>query len=643
MTDDLAVRLLTAPVVGEPSLRGDGAQVAVTVTRTSLDADARTSEVVVVDADGTLRWRSRGVADRAPRFAPRGAALGLVSGPSLRLVDLVDPVAPSERTVAVPGAALRRWAWRADAAAVVATVARPPERGALDPIVIDGLSSKRDGEGWDPASFDVVVIDVATGDVRVVTSGLAMAGDVGWTVDGDVLLCLPADRDSWRWDLVALDPFTGAERWRTVHGDWHRSAAPVGLADGRVLFVGGEAGPGHATLSIVDGHVGAGPAAGAGVVTELRTGLDRNVTIGAPAYPGAAPCVDGDLVWFTANDDGCARLFRVPLAGGDAEPATATDTVVTGADVRSGHVAVTVATVDDPGMLHVDGEPVDVLGVLDVVERAGRTGGPTRALPPWTMERLTVVAPDGSIVPARLLRSRVAVDPAPLLLDVHGGPHNASNGTLGTADLHRAILAEQGWHVLLVNPRGSDGSGIDWYRGLEPHGGWAGVDLDDLLAAVDAAVEAGIADPTRLAVTGYSYGGLATAALTTRTDRFRAAAMGGALVDLTAFVVTSDLGPLLFGREVGGTPWAPNGLDERSPLRRVERVRTPTLVLHGTGDQRCPVTQAEAWFQSLQGLGVESELVLYPGAPHGFVTAGRPSWVLDAGRRIADWILRHTT
>lgn len=637
MIDDLAVRQLTTPVVGEPTLRADGALVAVTVARASIERDERTSAVHVVDVDGAPCWRSDGPADRSPRFAPRGTLLGMTSGASLRIVDVGSA---GDRRISFEGGSVRRWAWRADAAAVVATVARRPARSPHEPIVVTGLSSKRDGEGWELDHFDVVVVDVATGASSTVRSDLPLVGDVGWTAGGDVLVCVPAGPGVWRWDLVAIDPATGEERWRTAHGDWDRAAAPVGLSDGRVLFVGGPAGPGHATLCVV--HEGA---AQQGVVQELLTGLDRNVTVGAPAYPGAVPCLDGEQVWFTANDDGCARLYRVPLTEGDAVAVTDPDEVVTGTDVRGGRTVVTVATVDAPGRLRIDERSVTV---LDPSDPAGSSdpAGPSDALgatPPWTVERLGVVAPDGAQVPAWLLRSTHAPPgPAPLLLDIHGGPHNVSNGTIGTANLHRAILAEQGWHVLLVNPRGSDGSGSEWFRGLEPHGGWASADLDDLLAAVDAAVDAGVADPDRLAVTGYSYGGLATAALTTRTDRFRAAAMGGALVDLAAFVVTSDLGPLLFGREVGGVPWAPNGIDERSPIRHVDRVHTPTLVFHGTGDQRSPVTQAEAWFQSLQELGVPSELVLYPGAPHGFVTAGRPSWVLDVGRRIADWVLLHT-
>jgi dipeptidyl aminopeptidase/acylaminoacyl peptidase len=609
---DLARRLLAGPVVGEPALRADGGLVALTVSAASLDADARTSYVEVLDLDGRTVWRSDGPDDRSPRFAPAGALLGFTCGVGVRVVDPESGYVAT--TLDAPGA-VRRWAWCHDGRAVVATTAVPDERAAHDPIVADRPAYKRDGEGFTPGRSAVGLLGL-DGAYHTVAGPFEATGDIAWHPAGYVLVCLPADGRRWRWDLVAFDAATGQERWRTPHDDWDRASSPVALPDGRVLYVGGPAGPEHAELVITDGAS----------VTPIPIGLDRNVTIGAPAYPGAPPVVDGDDVLFTANDDGCSRLHRVALDGGSALAASTAGEVVTGLDARADVLVTTTATGSSPGELRLHRT---VLRRHEPIEL------------PWTVERLAVATPDGAPVPAWVLRSTVATGRAPLLLDIHGGPHNASNGALTTANLHRALLAAEGWHVLLVNPRGSDGSGIEWFRGLERHGGWASADLDDLLAAVDAAVDAGIADPDHLAVTGYSYGGLATAALTTRTDRFRAAAMGGSLVDLRAFVTSADLGPVLFGREVGGTPWAVGDLERRSPITHVGAVRTPTLVFHGTADQRSPVTQAEQWYQSLQALGVPSELVLYPGASHGFVTAGRPSWVLDVGRRIAEWVLRH--
>jgi dipeptidyl aminopeptidase/acylaminoacyl peptidase len=344
--------------------------------------------------------------------------------------------------------------------------------------------------------------------------------------------------------------------------------------------------------------------------------LDRNITVGLPAYPGARPVADDATVWFTANDGGLARLWSGPLDADVATVHTDRRTVVTGVDARAGAVVVTEAKIDSPGHMR----------------RVGGTAWPSETVEvPWSVEELV------GEVPGWLLRSRCAADgPAPLLVDLHGGPHNVSNGVLGLGNLHRVMLAELGWHVLLPNYRGSDGYGSDWYCGLESHGGWCSIDVDDVLSSLDAAVSRGIADPMRLAVTGYSYGGLLAAALTTRTNRFRAAALGGAPVDLAAFSRSSDLGPVLCEREVGVIEVA----DRRSPLRDVAAVTCPTLVFHGEQDRRVPVSQADQWYQSLAFSGVACELAIYPEMSHGFVTAGPPSVVLDVGRRVAAWLAR---
>ncbi len=677
---------LSLPVVGDPSLRADGGAVASTITVADLERDVRTSTVEVrllrsrtpaaaaaVGGSDVERsepvWRSGGTDDRMPRFAPVGTRLAHLRAAegrtTIRVLDLgrdlgrdlgsdlgrdlgvgpgtdaaTDPATPATTEVLASWpTSIRRFAWDPTGTRVAALAVRHWDREASEPITVTTDSYKRDGEGLEPDLFDLLLVDATDGTCHRIAGPFTAAGDLGWSADGtEVLLCLPYDGRRWRWDVVAIpvaqEAGRAAPRTLTAHGDWDRASCPIGLPDGSVLYVGGRAGPGHA-------HVSLATAGGHGEVRHFTVTLDRNVTIGAPAYPGAPVRIDGDRVLFTANDDGCARLYAVALHGdaapADPVPLTPSGEVITGMDARAGTVVVTVATATSPGELRVldaDGGHHLVAAPAGVVEL------------PWTVEPFRCRAADGAEVPGWLLRSRAAgPGPAPLLLDVHGGPHNASNGALTTANLHRALLADDGWHVLLVNPRGSDGSGEAWYRGLEPSGGWASADTGDLLAAVDAAVERGIADPDRLAVTGYSYGGLMTALLTTRTDRFRAAALGGSLVDLRSFVVSSDLGPILAGLEVGGTPWSDGSgdvADRRSPIRAVGNVTTPTLVFHGTADQRSPVTQAEQWYQSLRALRVPCELVLYPGAPHGFVTGGRPSWVADAGRRVAAWILHHT-
>jgi dipeptidyl aminopeptidase/acylaminoacyl peptidase len=191
-----------------------------------------------------------------------------------------------------------------------------------------------------------------------------------------------------------------------------------------------------------------------------------------------------------------------------------------------------------------------------------------------------------------------------------------------------------------VNPRGSDGYGERFYTAVVE--GWGTADLDDFLAPIDALVHDGLADPARLAVTGYSYGGFMACWLTARTDRFAAAVAGGSVTNQLSLFGSSDLGYFLGALEIGGRPGdEAKALHEHSPITYVGDVTAPTLVLHGERDDRCPIEQAEQWFAALRAREVPTRLVRYPGASHLFIALGRPSHRLDYNRRVVAWLNEH--
>jgi predicted alpha/beta-fold hydrolase len=216
---------------------------------------------------------------------------------------------------------------------------------------------------------------------------------------------------------------------------------------------------------------------------------------------------------------------------------------------------------------------------------------------------------DGTVVHGWLIRDPEASGPRPLLLDIHGGPHNAWNGGADEIHLYHQELVARGWAVLLLNPRGSDGYGEAFYNG--GLGGWGTADAEDFLEPLDELVADGTADAARLAVTGYSYGGFMTCYLTSRDDRFAAAVAGGVVADLTSLAGTSDAGHFLSQFELGGQPWVDGrSYAAMSPLSMVDKVVTPTLIVHGAADLRCPVGQAEQWHTALRERDVPTRLVL---------------------------------
>jgi CubicO group peptidase (beta-lactamase class C family) len=170
-------------------------------------------------------------------------------------------------------------------------------------------------------------------------------------------------------------------------------------------------------------------------------------------------------------------------------------------------------------------------------------------------------------------------------------------------------------------------------------GAWGEADAKDFLEPIDQLVAAGIADASRLAVTGYSYGGFMTCYLTGRDDRFAAAVAGGVVADLTSMAGSSDAGHFLSEYELTAPSWDDDGRYEvMSPMAQVARVRTPTLIVHGAADLRCPVDQAKQWHTALRERGVPTRLVLYPDGSHLFILDGKPSHRLDFNHRIVDWV-----
>jgi CubicO group peptidase (beta-lactamase class C family) len=227
-------------------------------------------------------------------------------------------------------------------------------------------------------------------------------------------------------------------------------------------------------------------------------------------------------------------------------------------------------------------------------------------------------------------------------LDIHGGPHNAWNAAADETHLYHQELVSRGWAVLLVNPRGSDGYGAGFFNAVA--GDWGAAEANDLLEPIDALVAEGLADPLRLAIAGYSYGGYMTCYLTGRATRFAAAVAGGVVSDLVSMVGTCDDAHLFSELELGGQYWQNRENYARmSPISSVENVSTPTLVLHGGADLTCPVGQAEQWHTALRELGVPTRLVLYPNASHAFILIGTPSHRLDFNRRVVDWVERYAS
>ena len=223
----------------------------------------------------------------------------------------------------------------------------------------------------------------------------------------------------------------------------------------------------------------------------------------------------------------------------------------------------------------------------------------------------------------------------PLVLIVHGGPAGVfSDNFIGRPGIYPiASFAANGYAVLRPNPRGSGGYGHA-FRAANIND-WGGKDYEDLMGGVDHVISLGIADPSRLGVMGWSYGGFMTSWIVTQTQRFKAAAVGAGVTNLWSFTGTADITGFL-PDYFKGEPWEVfENYQKHSPLSYVKSVKTPTLILHGEADVRVPTSQGYEFYNALKRLGVTTKMVVYPRSGH---SVQEPKFLLDIAERHLEWL-----
>ncbi|GLW07101.1 hypothetical protein Misp01_22310 [Microtetraspora sp. NBRC 13810] len=605
--------LFRLAVPGDPQLRPDGGAVAYTLTTADRESDENRSEIWLAAPGAEPRRLTEGPRDSAPRWSPDGHTLAFLrpveNKPQIHLLTPDGDVSVLTSAPLGAGAPV----WSPDGT----RLAYSGPHGPLDPnapVVADRLDFKADGTGLlRELRMHVFTVDAASGETTRLTDGDLHAGAPSWSPDGKTLAYVTNtedDRDLTPQGFVHTVAAAGGEPERLTGPEVVCGA--VWWLGGRLVVAGGAGGPlGHTRLFE---H-------GPGGLTELETGIDRNVMVGAPGYPGATPQQLGEDLLYCARDRGLTHLYRFPgekIVGGEQS--------VSGASAAAGRIAYVAATPRSSGDVYLIGEDGETVRLtdhaLDGVEL-------------FTPRSRTFTAPDGTSVEGFVLRDETLTGPGPLLLDVHGGPHNAWAPVFDGAHLYHQVLAARGWTVLMLNPRASDGYGEEFYTATV--GAWGLADEQDFLSAVDDLVAEGVADPGLLGLTGYSYGGYMSCWLSARTDRFKAVIPGGCVSDLASIGGTSDVGHFLKDLECGGE------VVKQSPITHVAGVTAPTLLLHGEADDRCPVGQAEQWFTALRERRVPVRLVRYPGASHLFILNGRPSHRRDYNERIVEWLEKWVT
>jgi dipeptidyl aminopeptidase/acylaminoacyl peptidase/CubicO group peptidase (beta-lactamase class C family) len=631
-------------IAGQPAIAPDASRIAYVVRGNDLESDKPVESIWLTDAAGSARRLTQGESDNSPAFSPDGSTLAFQREGQLWTLPLGGGDA-TKRTSLPVAAGAPLWSPDSSRIAFIAPVDvdaadgegdTDRQRRAGGPIVADRVGYQIDGMGFvRGVRMQLHVLDLESGDVRQVTDAAAHVIGAAWSTDSAriAFTATPLEQDlDPRSPVHVIDAADVKARPEVVaFADGFAGTVTFAPDGGTLVVVGWEGAPsGHAGLYAVD--------LASGSTRQLAASLNRNVMPGAPAYPGALPqfTSTGDVL-FAIRDRGCTHLYSVSLGGGEPQLVHGGDGhVVSGLSVAGSSAAIALATPTSFGEIVL----------LDLASGEDRTvtahGSAPEGTELFVRESRDFSISDGTTVQGWVIRDPEVTGATPLLLDIHGGPHNAWNGAADDMHLYHQELAARGWTVLLVNPRGSDGYGEDFYGAV--FGAWGTADAQDFLEPIDQLVSEGLADPQRLALTGYSYGGFMTCYLTGHDQRFSAAVAGGVVSDLTSIGGTSDDAHLINDIELGAMPWRAadrERLAAMSPYSNVDKVETPTLVLHGADDVRCPVGQAEQWHYALRERGVPTRMVLYPGGSHIFPLLGKPSHRIDYGTRVVEWVERY--
>jgi dipeptidyl aminopeptidase/acylaminoacyl peptidase len=518
----------------------------------------------------------------------------------------------------------------------------------------------------------VWTVDVASGALRQATSGAAQVWEFSWAPDGGFALLVGPEPYEWSWfvaRLARVGPAGGLPQ--TIYSRPEKQfACPRVSPDGtRLAFLSciwsdrGINGGDVFILGLGTGGWGLGeaePNSDSQPPTPNPQPPASNLTKG---YGGSIWWIewsaDGTALDYMAYEDGQAAIGRIDVATG-ARATRWRGAVAFDERFSSRHIARATGAI---AVLREDAaRPQDIWFAQGIGDRGwgmeALSATPSTQHPsPGAWRQLTHFHPqagDLALGETRELRWQgsdgmpiqgllilpvgyQAGQRVPLITWVHGGPAWLyTHCFYGAGRYPQQMFAGAGYAVLLANPRGSAGWGVEFTEANI--GDFGGCDYVDIIAGVDHVIGLRIADPDRLGIGGWSYGGFMAAWAITQTQRFKAAMMGAGICNWRSFHGVAEIGT--WDRiSYRASPYEQGGRYDRfSPIHYVDRVSTPTLIAHGTDDIIVPVGQSYEFFRALKDHGVPTELVVYPREPHGFRERGHN---LDRFRRYLEWFQRH--
>jgi dipeptidyl aminopeptidase/acylaminoacyl peptidase len=639
--------------VRDPQISPDGQWVAYVVSTLDVKEDKADSHVWMISFDGkTERQMTRGPESASsPRWSPDGKYLSFTSsrpGPAKgNQVWLLDRDGGEAFQLTELKGRLQDYEWSPDSKRLALVVGDPdPEAEAAEaakesggkpkapkPILIDRYKFKQDGQGYLLSSRRsyIYLFDVETKKLERLTTGKWDEAAPSWSPDGTRIAFMSnhsadPDRDPPAQVFVAEAKPGATEKALTPAGSRGGRSRPEWSPDGKwIVFLEGDEKKYGAYnmnhLAIVSSSNGGAGAEGSGAPRRIESveALDRSVS--SPSFNA-----DGKSIHFLVTDDRSVYPAQASLAGGKVERLLAPPIVVS-----SWESAKNRSVVISGGDAKYNEVYAFENGALRQLTRQNDALFAELEIAPT--EDVGFKSKDGTEVHGLLTYPGGYVKGAkvPLLLRIHGGPNGQDQHSFS---LERQLFAANGYAVLAVNYRGSAGRGQKFSRAI--FADWGHYEVEDLQAGVDHVIRMGVADPDRLGIGGWSYGGILTDYMIASDNRFKAATSGAGTAFTVAFYGT-DQYIIQYDNEIG-PPWDPKAWETYQkisyPFLHADRIKTPTLFLCGERDFNVPVAGSEQMYQALRSLGVETQLVIYPNQNHGI---SRPSYSRDRFERYLAW------
>ena len=640
--------------VGDPQRSPDGAWVAYTVTTIDVEKDRRNTDIWMVKWDGSeqLQLTSSPDGESSPRWSPDNKYLAFVASRGTDedkkkggQIWLLNRAGGEAQRVSDFKGGVSDIQWSPDSTRILFThddenPRDEPEkmdgwkRKTTPPIVIDRYHFKEDRTGYLGNYYSHIgVFDVAAKTTTMITKGNTDDASPSWSPDGKMIAFLSKrgavdpDRTSNE-DLWIVDAREGAEPrqlTKTAEGEGGR---PAWSPDGSRIAV---------LISDTDQNTAYGMNKLVVVPSNppQQNGPTQKPTIYMPALDRAVSNIawsaDGQNISFLLQDDRTNHVATVPAEnpnGAMQRKSSGRRVIQSLSPGKDGNFAVIATSPTEFAEIYA----LDNGNLRQLTKHNDKLAAELQLA---TTEDFQSKSKDGTDVHGLITKPAgyKAGTKYPTLLIIHGGPNGQDQHSFS---FDREFLAANGYVVLSINYRGSAGRGNAWQKAI--HGDWGNLEVMDLLGAVDEAVKEGVADPNRLGIGGWSYGGISTDYTIASDTRFKAAISGaGSAMQFSMYGIDQYI--IQYDQEMG-QPWKAKDkwMKVSYPFFNADKIKTPTLFLGGEKDFNVPIAGGEQMYQALKSNGVDAQLVIYPGQFHGLTM---PSYERDRLQRYLNWFNKY--